>query len=224
MNKNLVLTGSLAFDSIFDINGLFSNYIMPDKIHQINISVVAHNYKKTYGGTAGTQAFYFARLGIRPYIFATAGNDFTDYELFLKENKLSTEYIKILKNLHTAVGSVMTDKHDNQIWMFSPGAMSKANKLDLKEFLKLKQKPIVMISPNDKTAMINYVEQCVKYKIDFYFDPSSYAPTLPLDTLAKGVEFSQIVFGNDYEIAFMEKRLRKNYTINNSKNKIIIKT
>ncbi|MBI4008946.1 carbohydrate kinase family protein [Candidatus Roizmanbacteria bacterium] len=222
--KNIILTGSLAYDYIFDVDDYFSKYILPNKIHQINISVITDEYKKSLGGTAGNQAFYLARLGLSPNIFATAGKDFQEYKSFLKKNGINAEYIKIIPEQNSAAGFGMTDKKDNQIWMYSKGAMINNSKLILSTIVDKLHNSFVIISPNDPQAIINFVNQCEKEDIEFAFDPAFYIPTLPQKTLFKGVKNARIIFGNDYEIAFLEKRLRLSLPKLINKNQIIVKT
>ena len=47
----ITVTGSLAFDTIMDFDGKFGDHIMPDKIHQINLSFLVNTLKKQKGGT-----------------------------------------------------------------------------------------------------------------------------------------------------------------------------
>src|SRR3989344_6168633 len=152
MNKNIILTGSLSFDYIFDIPDPFTKYILPDQIHKINVSIVTDSHRKTFGGTAGNQAFYLARFGLNPVIYTTAGNDFADYKKFLNKNGVLTNFIKIIKNLPTAAGFVMTDPKDNQIWMFSTGAMKNSARYMLKTAVSKMYQSMVIISPTELQA------------------------------------------------------------------------
>ncbi|OGK12214.1 hypothetical protein A3C98_02835 [Candidatus Roizmanbacteria bacterium RIFCSPHIGHO2_02_FULL_37_15] len=222
--KNIILTGSLSFDYIFDVNDSFSNYILPDKIHQINFSFVIDSHHKSWGGTAANQAFYLARLDTNPFIFATGGFDFDDFNKFLKKNRVRTDFIRIAKNLPTGTGFVITDKKDNQIWMYSKGAMKNNSNFILSTIVDKIIDPIIVISPNEPKAIINFVNQCENDKIEFAFDPAFYIPTLPIDTLYQGVKNARIIFGNDYEIAFIEKRLKKLITDLVKKDQIVVKT
>lgn len=231
MKKNIILTGDIAYDYIFDIKDPFSKYIQPDKIHQINISIVTDTHKKSFGGTGGNQAFYLSRLGVFPLLFTTVGEDFTDYKNFLKKNNISLRFIKLYKNILTASGFVMTDIHDNQIWMFSAGAMQKARHLSLKSLYfsnkvgnqKLNNS-FILISPTDLEAMNNLIKDAVKLNKDFAFDPAFYIPHFSTDILSLGVRKCKILFGNDYEIAFIEKKLKRPITKLVNKDQIVVKT
>ncbi|MBI2641797.1 hypothetical protein HYW87_04380 [Candidatus Roizmanbacteria bacterium] len=209
---------------MFDVDDHFSNYILPDKIHQVNFSFVVENHQKTWGGTAGNQAFYLSKLHLHPYILASGGYDFSDYLRFLKKLKVYTDFIDIKKNVPTGTGFVITDKKDNQIWMYSKGAMKNNTKLRIASLEKKLESLFAVISPNDPQAIINLVEECTREKIDFAFDPAFYIPTLPKETLLKGVSSAKIIFGNDYEIAFIQKKIGKKLTSFLNGKKIIVKT
>ena len=72
----ILISGSLAFDRIMDFPGRFSDHILPDKIHILNVSFVVNGVKEQFGGTAGNIAYTLSLLGERPLILATAGTDF----------------------------------------------------------------------------------------------------------------------------------------------------
>ena len=222
--RNIILTGSLAFDYIFDIPDPFSKYIQPDKIHKINISIVTDSFKKSFGGTAGNQAFYLAKLKMKPFVFSTAGNDFTEYKKFFKKIGVNTKFIRISKHDLTASGFVMTDIKDNQIWMFSKGAMKNSVKCKLKTAVSKMHQPFVVISPNELQTIVNYVDECSKLKLDFVFDPAFFIPHLPENKLLEGVKNAKLIFGNDYEVAFIEKRLGRKIADLINKDQIVVKT
>lgn len=212
--KTIIVTGTLAYDYIFDFPNYFSNYILPDKVHQINISLLTEHYQKSYGGTAGNQAFYLSKLGQPNYIFAVGGNDFSEYKKFLSKHKMSDDLIKVVKKTHTAAGFAITDKRDNQIWMYSKGALKYAQNLTIQPLLKKFSPLFVLITPNDPQAYVNFVDECARDKIDFAFDIGFNIPITPKETIVKGVKSASIIFGNDYEIELIEKKtgvsLKKN--------------
>jgi len=205
MHKTIVINGALAFDFIFTLDNYFSNYILPEKIHQINISLATESHQRTFGGPGGNQAFYLGRLDMAPYILMTAGNDFHDYGNFLSKNGVKTDFIKIIKTKPTAMGSVLTDKSNNQIWVFSQGAVKNSQKLTLNNVIRKLNKFFLMITPNYPQTMINFINEAVEKNIEFAFDPAFYIPVLPKEALVKGIRKARIIFGNDYEISFLEK-------------------
>ena len=79
----ILVTGSLAFDFIMNFPGRFSDQIMPDKIHILNLSFSTDRLRKNFGGTAGNVAYNLALLDERVAVLATAGKDFALYQKFL---------------------------------------------------------------------------------------------------------------------------------------------
>ena len=53
----IFVSGSLAYDRIMDFPGRFSDHIMPDKLHMINISFAVNGIVERPGGTAGNIAY-----------------------------------------------------------------------------------------------------------------------------------------------------------------------
>jgi len=206
----LVVTGSLAFDYILNFPKKFSDQILPEKIHQINISFTTDKLKREFGGTAGNQAYNLALLGIKNAILATAGSDFTDYKQHLKKTGINIKYIKIIKNKLSASGFVITDKIDNQIWGFAKSAMLDAKNLSLKTV----KEPIdfVAITPNEPKAIVNFINQCIELKIPYLFDPAFYISVLKPKALKRGAKYAKIIIGNDYEIAMIDKIINLKYT------------
>ena len=215
----VIVTGSVAYDQILDLPGEFSSYILPEKIHQINISFVTETHRRRLGGTGGNQACTLSLLGVPVMLVASAGNDFQQYDEFLKKTSVDTKFIVRHKTEPTAAGFAITDMKDNQIWGFSKGAMKYAKDISLKKVissLMLKQVqhdesiPFIVIGPNEPLAIARYIDECVELDIPFAFDPAFYIPTLPIDVLKKGVAYARIIFGNDYEIEMLKSKLRIN--------------
>ena len=94
----ITVTGSLAFDHIMDFEGKFGDHIMPDKIHQINLSFLVKTLQKQKGGTAGNIAYNLALLNTPVSIVGAVGGDFSEYSEFLKKAGVDTSSIKIFQN------------------------------------------------------------------------------------------------------------------------------
>ena len=86
---NIYISGSLAYDRIMDFPGHFADHILPDKIHVLNVCFNINALVEKFGGTAGNIAYTLGALDEKPYIVATAGDDFEHYETWLDENQLS---------------------------------------------------------------------------------------------------------------------------------------
>lgn len=214
----IIVTGSLAFDYILNFPGEFSQQILPEKIHKINLSFTTDKLKREFGGTAGNQAYNLALLGHQTAVLATCGYDFADYKKHLDKAGVSTKYIKKIPSKLSSSGFVLTDKKDNQIWGFAKSAMTNAKRLTLEKI----PPPIdfVVISPNEPKAIENFINQSISLNLPYLFDPAFYITVLPEKVLKKGVLNAKILIGNDYEIAMIKKIINPKF----KKDQIVITT
>jgi len=202
----LIVTGSLSFDHVMSMPGRFKDYLMPEKLHIINVSFLMDTFRLDKGGTAGNQAYSLALLGLKPILLGSAGKDFFEYKRHLDKAGVNTSRIKMYRKQVTATGFAMTDKNNNQVWGFYSGAMKEDAHLSLLD--KAKENDFVVLAPTDPRAMEKYVDECCQIKCRFLFDPAFQTPRLKINKLKKGALKAKIVIGNDYEIALLLKRLK----------------
>lgn len=198
MNMNIIVSGSLAYDRIMDFPGHFSDHILPDKIHVLNVCFQVNGMREKFGGTAGNIAYALTLMGEKPMISATIGHDYHRYLAWLAKNGISTETIKIIEEEFTASAYITTDLADNQITGFNPGAMKHSSCLD---FDKLNpEDTIVIVSPGNLEDMINYPRACKARGIDYIFDPGQSLPVLDAKDLLDALDGCGILISNDYEL------------------------
>ena len=195
---NIIVSVSLAYDRIMDFPGHFSDHILPDKIHVLNVCFQVNGMREKFGGTAGNIAYALTLMGEKPMISATIGHDYHRYLAWLAKNGISTETIKIIEEEFTASAYITTDLADNQITGFNPGAMKHSSCLD---FDKLNpEDTIVIVSPGNLEDMINYPRACKARGIDYIFDPGQSLPVLDAKDLLDALEGCRILISNDYEL------------------------
>ena len=127
---DILVSGSLAYDRIMDFPGRFSDHIMPDKLHMINVSFTVNGLKENFGGTAGNIAYALSLLGEQPRVVASIGHDYHRYYQWFEQNNIDTEDIRIVTEEATASAYITTDMADNQITGFNPGAMKAVQELN----------------------------------------------------------------------------------------------
>jgi adenosine kinase len=195
---DIIVSGSLAYDRIMDFPGHFSDHILPEKIHALNVCFQVDGMKEKFGGTAGNIAYALTLMGERPKISATIGRDYHQYFKWLEKNGISNDAIKIIDDEFTASAYITTDKADNQITGFNPGAMKYTSSLD---FDRLHPKETLMIiSPGNLEDMVNYPRFCKARGIDYIFDPGQSLPMLDAKDLIQTIEGCLILISNDYEL------------------------
>ncbi|MBN1470218.1 MAG: carbohydrate kinase family protein [Syntrophaceae bacterium] len=197
----IIVSGSMAYDRIMDFPGHFSDHILPDKIHMINVCFQVDGMKEKYGGTAGNIAYALNLMGEKPFICATIGHDYQKYFKWLKKNRISTEGIKVIADEFTAGAYITTDRADNQITGFNPGAMKYPSIMD---FDNLNPKnTIVIISPGNFEDMVNFPRACKERAIDYIFDPGQSLPMWDKKDLIETIVGCKILIVNDYELSLI---------------------
>ena len=195
---DIIVSGSLAYDRIMDFPGHFSDHILPDKIHALNVCFQVNGIKEKFGGTAGNIAYALTLMGQKPVISSTIGHDYQRYFGWLIQNGISTENIKIIDDEFTAGAYITTDLAHNQITGFNPGAMKYSSELD---FDKLRpRETIVIVSPGNLEDMANYPRACKVRGIDYIFDPGQSLPMWDAKDLVQAIEGCRILIVNDYEL------------------------
>jgi adenosine kinase len=181
-----------------DFPGFFSDHILPDKIHVLNVCFQVNGMKEKFGGTAGNIAYALTLMGERPVISAAIGHDYQRYFDWLAKNGISTEHIRIVEEEFTAGAYITTDRSDNQITGFNPGAMKYSASLD---FSRINPKEtLVIVSPGNLEDMTNYPRICKEQKIGYIFDPGQSLPVWEAKDLVLALEGSNILICNDYEL------------------------
>ena len=205
---NIVVSGSLAYDRIMDFPGYFSDHILPEKIHVLNVSFTVNGMTEKFGGTAGNIAYGLAILGERPLIVATIGHDYRRYFEWLAKNNIPSEGIRIIEEEFTAGAYITTDQADNQITGFNPGAMKHPSFFDF-DTMNLEES-IVIIAPGNIEDMMKYSQICRERGIDYIFDPGQSLPMWNIQDLAQCVEGSKILISNDYELELIMSKTELN--------------
>lgn len=202
--SRILVTGSVAYDTVMNFHGKFADHILPDKVHMLNVAFLIGDLHKNFGGTAGNIAYNLSLLGMVPKVMASVGRDFWEYENWMKQNKIDTKHIKVHNEDYTAQAYITTDDHDNQITAFHPGAMSQAAKLSVHD---LKDKPeLVIVAPNDTRAMVKYCKEAAELKIKLIFDPGQQITAFSKEELASCLKHANYIIVNDYELELILKK------------------
>jgi adenosine kinase len=159
--------------------------------------------RRDFGGCAGNIAYSLKMLGGQPLPMATLGSDGADYLKRLNDLGISTEFVRQVEDIYTAQAMIMTDRDNNQITAFHPGAMMQAHSLRIEKRADIK---LGIISPDGRDAMLQHAEQFNAAGIPFVFDPGQGLPMFDGDELARFVDQATWVTVNDYEGKMLSER------------------
>jgi len=200
---NIFISGSLAYDRIMDFPGYFSDYILPDKIHVLNVCFNVNGLQEKFGGTAGNVAYSLGLLQEKPVIIAAIGKDCATYFDWLRQNGLSTDGISVISEEFTAGAYITTDKSDNQITGFNPGAMRQPTCYNLEGVAP--DDSIVLIAPGNLQDMIGYASICRKRGIPFICDPGQSLTLWTGEQMREWITGAKMLITNDYELEVIMK-------------------
>lgn len=202
MTQHVLISGSVAFDTIMVFDGLFKDHILPERVHQINISMLTPNLKRDSGGCAANIAYNLRLLDGAPAILATVGKDGIEYAEQLKAMGVDIRQLLVLPDYFTPQAFVTTDKAANQIAAFHPGAMSEAHRARVDAFPR-NEVSWGIVSPNGHDAIVQHCEQFEKGGIPFIFDPGQSLPILSGDELKQMITQATALTVNDYEFGMV---------------------
>ncbi len=198
-----LICGSLAYDTIMVFHDQFKNHILPDKIHILNVAFLVPDMRREFGGTAGNIAYNLNLLGGQPLIMATVGDDFGAYANWLNQNGLDMQHVRGIGGSYTAQAFITTDKDDNQITAFHPGAMNFAHENRVSDTKGVK---LGIIAPDGRDGMCLHAREFQEAGIPFLFDPGQGLPMFSGQELLDFTAMADYLALNDYEAQLMQEK------------------
>ena len=199
-----LICGSLAFDTITTFPGRFADQILPDQVHILNVSFLVPTLRREFGGCAGNIAYNLHLLGGEPVILAALGVDGGDYLARIQAWGADVSLLHRDGELHTAQCHITTDRDNNQITAFHPGAMSHAHQMAVPA--QAGRLGIGIIAPDGRDAMWQHARQMHDAGIPFIFDPGQQLPQFNNDEHRSMLAIASWVAVNDYEARMLQER------------------
>ncbi len=204
--KKILVTGSIAYDHLMAYDGLFKDSILPEEIANLSISFLAEEHNVFFGGCATNIAYSLKVLGEDPVILGVAGNDFERYRNWLVEHGVDVGNIHIDESSPTAVATILSDKNQSQIAVFSPAAMKTfKDDLVLKEF-GFSDFAFAVIGPEMPARMKYYAKYFRENGLRYLFDPGQLLHALSKEDLISFVGGSFGMIFNEYEAELWSKK------------------
>jgi len=204
----ILICGSLAFDTIMTFEGRFAEQILPEQLHILNVSFLVPGLRREYGGCAGNIAYGLRQLGAQARPVAALGNDGQDYLERMQELGIDTGALHWVSQHYTAQAMIMTDRDNNQITAFHPGAMSLAHQNPI---AAAPAASLAIVSPDARQAMIEHAEQLHALGVPFVFDPGQGLPMFNAAELLRFIELADWAALNDYEARMLSERTGLGY-------------
>jgi len=134
---------------------------------------------------------------------ATVGADAERYLDWMRGHGIPTDGVKVIGDAFTAQAFITTDKDDNQITAFHPGAMNSAH---LNSIASASDIALGVIAPDGREGMLRHAEQFAAAGIPFLFDPGQGLPMFSGEELRAFIKRATWVAVNDYEWHMLNER------------------
>jgi adenosine kinase len=181
-----------------NFSGLFGDFILPEKIHTLNISFHVDSLEEKRGGTGGNIAYGLALMGESATILACVGKDFGPYKTYLKKIGVQVTGLRTLTDELTAGAYITTDRQGNQLTTFHEAAMSRPCEYS---FAGLDpQKDIAIIAPTLTEDMVRHALFYKQKKLRYIFDPGQQLSTMTARDLTDGITGAELLVSNGYEL------------------------
>ena len=117
---NILLSGSVAYDYLMVFPGNFRDHILSEHLDSLSLSFLVESMVRHRGGIAPNIAYTMALLGEHPKLWATVGEDFEEYRVWLESKGIDTSGARVIPDEFTASFFVNTDRSNAQIASFYP--------------------------------------------------------------------------------------------------------
>ena len=202
--SNILVCGSVSYDTITLFKDRFSNHIVPGQEEFPDLAFHVSDLRNEFGGCAVNICYNLKMLNCEASPVATVGDDFHDYQERLESYGIPIDYIKHIENTKTAHYFITVDENENQIVVFHPGAMdfSHENKIEHPEGVQLG-----VISPDATKGMRLHAKQFIEKKIPFIFDPGPITRLLNGEELKYFVQHASWVIINNHEWNLLKDKI-----------------
>jgi len=201
MTQACVISASMAYDTIMVFDDSFRNHILPDKVHMLNVAFLVSTMRVEFGGCAGNIAYNLKLLGGEPRICAGVGKDSQRYLTHLYQYEIDTSGLAHYEETFTAQAFITTDRDDNQITAFHPGAMSHAVPP-----LKADGATLALVGPASKETMQAHMAELRRAGIPTLFDLGQAMPLFDGEELKAMIAKADYLAANDYEAEVITRR------------------
>ncbi|WNV77322.1 carbohydrate kinase family protein [Geodermatophilus sp. DSM 44513] len=200
----VAVTGSIATDHLMTFPGKFTEQFVEGQMENVSLSFLVDDLVQHRGGAGANMAYGLGLLGLAPVLVGAVGSDFGDYDSWLTRHGVDTASVHWSQLKHTARFVCTTDAVNNQIASFYSGAMSEAASIELTPVAeRVGGLDLVVVGPNDPTAMVRHTSECRTRGYAFVADPSQQLAWADGEMIRDLVDGAELLFTNEYEAALL---------------------
>ena len=223
----MLVSGSIAYDLIMKFEGVFKDALLKKNLANLNVSFTGLDKKMFYGGCGANICYNFSLfkgLGISSMLFGVAGKDFKEYGKKLSDDGVNVDLVGIDNDGFTASAYVLTDNRENQLTIFSPGAMGNINVEKKLTDKILKELDYAILSPDICERTVRLARKLKSAGVSWFFDPGQMTHAFKIEDLKYLTSNAFGLIANSYEIKLLCSRLKISENILRKKFNVMIET
>lgn len=204
----IAVTGSIATDHLMTFPGRFADQIQADQLDRLSLSFLVDELEVRRGGIGPNISFGLGLFGLQPILVGAAGADFNaDYRSWLTRHGVDCSGVRISELKHTARFVCTTDETQAQMASFYTGAMAEARFIELAPIAeRVDGLDLVVVSPNDPTAMVRHTEEAHSLGVDVMADVGQQLARMDGPEIRILVDGAKYLVTNDYEKTLLETK------------------
>ena len=200
----LAVTGSIATDHLLTFDGRFRDSLLEGQTDKVSLSFLASDLQVRGAAPAPTSPSASGVLGLRPLLVGAVGQDAKDYLGWLERARRRRR--RGARQHHPGVGPLhLHHRHraqpDRDLLPGRdgrgrrPAARARSGALDL-----------VVVAPDDPTAMLEHSQECRDAGTPFAADPSQQLAFMDGECIKLLVEGATYLFSNGYEAGLIHEK------------------
>lgn len=208
MTNKVLVCGSVAYDYLMTFAGDFQEVLGTHDLSSLSVSFLADSKERHFGGCGANIAYNLGLLNVPSVLFAAVGSaDFTEYENRLQRLGVDTGYLAKDEVNDTSAAFILSDKGGRQIAIFHPGASANTSlAMELKDVVDREEIQLMIIGPENPQRVLAVVDEAVKYRIPFLFDPGQITHIFDGETILKIAQQAKCLIANEFEFQLIQEK------------------
>ena len=197
-----MITGSVAYDTILTHNGRFADKLEKGDLRHVNLTFLAPEMHRDFGGCAANIAYALHQLGGDPFVWSALGRDGGDYLEHFRALGIPTDGMPCLHNCFTSQAFIVTDVGGCQLASFHPGAMDASDRLSWPEDRSI---DYALLGPGGVRPMKLHAKLFQERGVPYLFDPGQAGPLFTPEELRNFADGADACAFSDFEAEYLEK-------------------
>jgi adenosine kinase len=205
MPKKILVTGSIAFDTLLNCDTSFIRTIEEADKRSLSVFFEVIDMKKRLGGTGTNIAWNCRLLGNETMLVGTIGMDGMEIQKQLDARGIDTTHVEISSDDHTSFAIMSADNEQHQVGFFGRGADRQGTFPNVES--EKDNISYAIMGPRNAKVLMQGLKWCKEQSIPVIFDPGQDIKLFTPQMLQECITENIGMICNEYEWEQIEKML-----------------